>query len=266
MSILLLTNCVYLFSGSYNNISNVYSSRAANSLASALQGINPNGHNGIVFGNNDNSWTIGGGAGSDLDARPGDTFSRLNLHSRVHIDPFLPGQKFNPEHYDFGLIFTGYDSRRTAEYKLVSVQTVMVSANIEEAAVLAAPLSLGKDESWKSWQWNTHFDQQDGAVMLRPGLVGLMPQPVSALDGRFLVYEARAKDAGKVPMRLQVNWNAKKDNRFISAQIQVVYPTETWHSYSVYLVAPPGAEVGYVYANLHDDAHGEVELKSVELK
>ena len=102
--------------------------------------------------------------------------------------------------------------------------------------------------------------------MLRPGLVGLMPQPVSALDGRFLVYEARAKDAGKVPMRLQVNWNAKKDNRFISAQIQVVYPTETWHSYSVYLVAPPGAEVGYVYANLHDDAHGEVELKSVELK
>jgi hypothetical protein len=90
--------------------------------------------------------------------------------------------------------------------------------------------------------------------------------PVADLDRRWIVYTARAKDGARVPMRLQVNWHTKQDNRFLSTIIKVVYPSEAWRSFVTLLHAPPDAEIGYVYATLHDGAQGAVELKSVELK
>ena len=67
-------------------------------------------------------------------------------------------------------------------------------------------------------------------------------------------------------MRLQINWHALKDNRFIAASIEVVQVGNVLHSYSMAVRPPAGAEIGYVYAGLHDGAAGAVDLKKVELK
>jgi len=125
---------------------------------------------------------------------------------------------------------------------------------------------LGSRETWSGWQWNARPDQVEGAVKLRPGTEGWRAVPAADLDRRLLVYRARALDGTQVPLRLQVNWHAKEGNRFLSTMIRVVYPRETWHSFETLLNAPPGADIGYVYATLHDGAQGVVEVKSVELK
>ena len=266
IAVVLASNLMYLLLGSHDSISSVYSSRAANSVASSLQGVIPNGRNGIVVGNDNDSWSIGGGAAFDMGPRQGDTFSKVNLKSAVHIDPFVAGRAFDPALYDFGLAFDGFGPHRTARYRLVSVSTALVLAGVSNVDKLPVNAVLGSSDTWSGWQWSAQPNQAEGAVALRLGTEGWRAVPVSALDGRWLVYRARAKDGTRVPMRLQVNWHANQDNRFLSTIIQVVYPNETWKSFATLLNAPPGADIGYVYATLHDGAQGVVEVKSVELK
>ncbi|MBQ0720515.1 MAG: hypothetical protein KBT88_08135 [Gammaproteobacteria bacterium] len=266
IGLILAINIMYLLLGSYDSISSVYSSRAANSVAGSLLGVMPNGRSGLVVGNNDDFWSIGGGAAFDMGPRQGDTFSKVNLKSSVYIDPFVEGRAFDPALYDFGLAFNGFGPHRTARYRLVSVDTALVLAGISDVENLPVNTVLGSRDTWAEWQWNEQPNQIEGAVALRAGTEGWRALPVVALDGRWLVYRARAKSGARVPMRLQVNWHAKQDNRFLSAMIEVVYPNETWNSYVTLLKAPPGAGIGYVYATLHEGVQGVVELKSVELK
>jgi hypothetical protein len=77
ITLTLAINLMYLLSGSQDFIANVYSSRAANAVASSLQNVKLNGKNGIVVGNRDDFWTIGGGAMVNMGPRQGDTFSRV---------------------------------------------------------------------------------------------------------------------------------------------------------------------------------------------
>lgn len=266
ITVILATNIMYLLLESHDSIANVYASRAAKSVAGSLNGIIPNGRNGIVVGNNNDSWTIGGGSAVYMGLRPGDTFSKVNLKSGVNIDPFVVGQAFDVAHYDFGLAFNGFGPHRTARYRLVSVGTALILAGVSNTDKLPVNAVLGSDETWTRWHWNVQPDQVEGAVKLRAGTEGWRSMPVSVLDGRWLVFSARAKEGARASMRLQVNWHAKQDNRFLSTTIQVVYPNQTWHSYATLLNAPPDAEIGYVYATLHDGAQGVVEVQSVELK
>jgi hypothetical protein len=132
MAIILATNTMYLLLGSYDSMCNVYSSRAASSVARSLLGVMPNGRNGIVVGNNDDSWSIGGGGAIDMGPRQGDTFSKVNLKSAVFIDPFVAGRKLDPALYDFGLAFNGFGPHRTARYRLVSVATALGLAGVPD--------------------------------------------------------------------------------------------------------------------------------------
>jgi hypothetical protein len=270
---LLATNLMYLLLGSHDSMAYVYASRAANSVAGSLNGIVPNGKNGIVVGNNDDSWTIGGGSAVEellhapnMGLRQGDTFSKVNLKSAVHIAPFVARRAFDPALYDFGLIFDGFGPHRIARYRLVSVDTALVIAGVSDVDNLPPKAVLGNRETWTDWQWHVKPDQVEGAVKLRPGTEGWRAVPAADLDGRWLVYSARAEDGSRVPMRLQVNWHAKQDNRFLSTMIKVVYPNKAWRSFVTLLNAPPDADIGYVYVTLHDGAQGVVEVKSVELK
>lgn len=269
IALTLVINLMYLLLGSHDSIANVYASREANSVAGSLQNLMPNGRNGIVVGNDADLWIIGGGALIDMGPRQGDTFSRINLKSTVFIDPFQTGRIYDPAHYDFGLVFTGYDPHMIAHYRVVSASTAFVLAGVLDVDKFGLPLNnivIGNRKNWTDWKWSVHLDQIDGATQLRPGASGFRGVSAAILDGRLLVYNVRGKQSARVPMRLQVNWHTKQDNRFLSAMIQVVYPGETWKSYSTLLSAPPGADIGYVYATLHDGAQGVVELKSVELK
>lgn len=266
IAMILAVNLIYLLLGSHDSMAYLYASRAANSIAGSLLGIMPNGRSGIIVGNATDSWTIGGGSAIDMGFRQGDTFSKVNLKSAIHIDPFVAGNIFDPALYNFGLAFTGYGPHRTAQYRLVSVNTAMILTGVSDVDNLPVSAVLGNSETWSDWQWNTQPDQVNSAVILRVGIIGWRVVPSANLDGRLLVYHVRAQDGMQVPMRLQVNWHAKQDNRLLSTMIQVVYPNETWHSFAALLIAPPDADLGYVYATLHDGALGAVEIKSVELK
>jgi hypothetical protein len=264
--LILITNSIYLISGSYDSMASVYSSRAADSVASSLLDVKPNGTNGIVVGNSDDSWSIGGGAAVDMGPRQGDTFSEINLKSTVHIDPFVEGRTFDPTLYDFGMVFTGFGPHRTARYRVVSANEALILAGISSVDGLPIKTVLGDSDTWSLWQWNIPSDQIKTIISLKPGINGWLSVPATNLDNHLLVYTARATSINQVPMRLQVNWHTIKDNRFISTTIKIVEVSQTWQSYAAFFNAPPGAEIGYVYATLSDGANGEVQLKSVDIR
>jgi hypothetical protein len=266
IALILMTNVTYLMLDSYDSIANVYSSRAASSMASSLLGVEQSGRNAIIVGNSDDAWTFGGSSLSDLKLRQGAAFSRVNFRSEIQIDPFVGGRTLDAKIYDYGLAFDGFGPHRIARYRLVSVDTALILAGVESVDKLPINSVLGSGDSWLHWQWSAPPDYVEGAVKLVPGMKGLLAWPVSKLDGRWLVYRARNKEGTNVPMRLQVNWHAKQDNRFLSTMIQVVYPDKEWRSYAALLKAPLNSEIGYVYANLQDGNQGEIELKVIDLR
>lgn len=266
IGLILATNVIYLLLGSHDSIANIYSSRAAASLASSVLGVMPSGKRGIVVGNDDDSWSIGGGGAVDMEPKLRDTFSVVNLRSGMYIEPFVRGRDFDPGRYDFGLAFNGFGPHRTARYRLVSVGTALILAGVSDVDKLPVHAILGNNKTWGQWQWKVKPDQDGGAIKLFPGTEGWYAVPSVDLDRRWLVLHARTIEGIRVPMRLQVNWHARRNNRFLSTTIEVVYPSETWHSYATLLNAPPDADIGYIYATLYDGAHGVVEVNLVELK
>lgn len=258
---ILAVNLTYFFSGSYNSISSIYSSRAAHALSNGLNSVVVNGRSGIVIGNEDDLWTIGGG-----DVNPGDTFSRLNLSSEKHLTTYVIGTEIPKGEYDFGLQFDGFNHERVARYRYVSVSEAAVSLGLQDVNALPTSLVLGNSQSWNSWNWNGDYSGSEDGVKLSPHVAGFISVPVSDLQEKWIVYTAKSLGDKKVPMRLQINWHALKDNRFIAASIEVVQVENVLHSYSMAVRPPAGAEIGYVYAGLHDGAAGAVDLKKVELK
>lgn len=264
---ILATNVIYLALDSHDSMVYVYASRAANSLATSLLTVKNPGRHGIVVGNSDNSFTIGGGSEwNPANRYKGATFSAINLGSSVHIDPFIEGQTIDQNFYDFGLAFDGFGPHRTATYRWVSVQTAMTIVGALDLDTLPVKLSLGSKDNWSGWQWGSVPELVDGALQLAPGVEGRLSVPAQDLHERWLVFRARALDQLQTPIRLQVDWHAKEDNRFLSTTLRVVNPDETWGSHSTMLYAPPDAEIGYVYATLHGAANGIVEVQAIELK
>jgi hypothetical protein len=260
-----LINLIYIISSSHDSIANIYASRAANSLASSLAAIRPFGKSAIVLGNDDDNWTFGGGGNRNFESRTGSTFSKLNLSDGVQIDPYVAGRPFDPDLYDFSLFFDGFGLHRTARYRIISVDTALILGGLYNADNLPVISTIGNNEKWEDWNWTFKPVVVDGAVELRPGVEGWRGMAASELHNRWLTYRIRMKEGPGVAMRLQVNWHAKLNNRFISTTIQVVTPTDKWQNYSMQLFAPAGADIGAIYANLHEGTVGLVELQSVDL-
>ncbi len=266
IALILATNMMYVSLDSHDSMSYIYSSRNANSLASSLLAVQHTGRNGIVVGNRDDLWTIGGGSQGNPAHRKGEIFSKINLGSTIHIDPIVEGETIDQNLYDFGLAFSGFGPHRTANYRWITVETAMRMVGALDLDNTPVKRSLGSKINWTSWQWRIQPELTDGALKLAPGVEGWLAVPALELNEHWLVFRARAPDKLQTPMRLQVNWHAKQDNRFLSTTIRVVYPNEIWSSYSILLNAPPNAETGYVYATLHGEVKGTVEVQSVEIK
>lgn len=263
----LLANILYIALDSHDAKAYVYASRNANALSSALLAVQQDGTSGIVVGNKDNVWVIGGGHQTKVQRRRGEAFSLFNLGSSVKIDPLIEGERIDESLYDFALIFSGFGPHRTATYRRVSVAAALISTGEQDLDAAPTKVRLGGRDTWTNWVWSSAPQLADGVVTLKPGQDGWLSVPATQLHGHWLVYRARAS-AGQstAPMRLQVNWHTLAGNQFVSTNIQVVYPSSEWKTYSTQLFAPAGAEIGYVYATLHDGALGTVELQSVELK
>lgn len=263
---ILVTNMMYLMLGSHDSMVYVYGSRGANSLASSLLTVKNPGTNGIVAGNTDNLFVIGGGAGWNPAAtRRGETFSRINLASSVHIDPYAQGDVIDGSAYDFGLAFDGFAPHRTATYRWVTVDEAIQMAGAVELKDAPVKFSLASRHNWANWQWDTAPEFVDGALKLTAGRQGWFGVSAEDLHGNWLVVRARATDKLQAPLRLQVNWLGK-EARFLTTTSRVVNPHDTWSSYTLMLRAPPDAETGYVFATLHGEVNGVVEVEAIEIK
>ncbi len=128
ITVVLVINLIYLALGSHDSTSQVSASRSASSLAASLLGIVPNGKSAIVVGNGSDGWTIGGCCAVEAVARLGDAFSRINLKSVIHVDPFVPERDFDPANYDFGLAYDGVGPNQVARYRQVSVREAFTIA------------------------------------------------------------------------------------------------------------------------------------------
>lgn len=265
IGLVLATNLIYLALGSHNSMMYVYSSRGANSLASSLLAMKGPGKNGIVIGNPDNLFTVGGGYAWTGTARKGATFSAVNLDSSVHIDPYVEGDSVDENLYDFGLVFTGLGPSGAAVYRWVSMDIVKGMVGSLDLGNFPVKRSLGSSDTWNDWKWRSPPELVDGALKLAAGVEGRLSVPAQDLDEHWLVMRARAQDQLQAPMRLQVNWHTKED-RLLSVTSRIVTPGEAWSSYSTMLYAPPGADFGYVYATLHGEPAGVVEVQAIELK
>jgi hypothetical protein len=263
----LMTNIFYVATASYDSIYNIAGSRSARALASSLRAVAPSGLHGIVIGNVDNDWTIGGGS---ADARPGMTFSHLNLQGGLQIDPLISQRPPAWSEYDFALVYSGLGPHREAIYQTVSIaqaeNTLKPEVDGSELDKLPVQDQLGDSLNWGKWHYTTPMKAASASFRLSSRGDAWISVPAQKLTGRRLVYSARATKETAVPMRLQVNWHAAENNRFISSSIRVVALGPQWHSYSMLLYPPPGASSGNVYMSLHDGTQGEAEVQSVNLK
>jgi hypothetical protein len=270
MAWIIALNMIYILSGSNEAIANIQASRDARSLASSLQILVPEGGDGIIVGNEDeNKWGISGGAAIDMGPRPGETFSRVNLESDLRIDPFpyYPAfhADYDPATYTFGLVFVGRGPNGLADYNLVPANTALAIAGLIDPHELPTVRVLGNEKTWSSWHWKDLKTAASGNPLLVPGTEGTLE--VLAKTLRYHALEYRMRGEGKPAARLQVNWHASGVGApFISCQIIVVHPDKEWKSYFLPLNPPPEAELGEIYATLHDDSKGQVELQAVLLK
>lgn len=267
IALILATDATYLVLDSHDSMMYVYSSRGANSLASSLLALKGPGKNGIVVGNPDNAFTVGGGyQWNPANQRKGATFSAVNLDSSVQIDPFIEGDTIDQGLYDFGLALSGFGPHRTPIYRWVAVNTVLQIVGAADLDNVPVHRVLGSKDNWDTWQWRSPPEFVDGALKLAWGVEGSLSLPAQELNERWLVMRARALDDVRAPMRLQVNWHARGNNRFLSTTFRVVNPDETLNAYSTMLYAPPDAETGLVYATLHSETNGVIEVQSIELR
>ena len=267
ISLTLVVNLLYIALDSHDAKAYIYASRNANALSTSLLAIQQDGSRGIVIGNKDNIWVIGGGNQTKVPRRRGEAFSQFNLRSAVEVDPLIEGERIDASLYDFALIFTGFGPHRTANYRRVSVEAALISTGALNLDLAPAKALFGGRDKWTDWNWSSAPEIVEGVVTLKTGQDGWLSVPAEQLHSHWLVYRARAAaNPSSVPMRLQVNWHTRTENLFLSTSIQVVYPSGDWKTYSMQLAKPAGAEIGYVYATLHDGASGTVELQSVELK
>ncbi len=214
---------------------------------------------GIVLNAPDSGaqWALGGvgtWGGSD-----GYTFSRLNFNSPIQVSPGT-----SPEYdHDFGLYYTGVGSSGKPEFAYLDQQQTRW---IRQPGTIPANggLLVGGETSWGKWNWSGPPQIVNGAVVLRPGVVGTTTLPVAEIANKLIVYRARALESMPVPLRLQINWSGA-DGRYPGAFIRVVDVSQTTQNYAAWIAPPPGATQAMVYANLHDGATASVALESIRV-
>lgn len=170
-----------------------------------------------------------------------------------------------------------------AEYSMMlnapeAAERGLVYANLhdgEEAPVLLQSVhvqtrkvqGMGRGEEWTGWRWQGPVVLGAGGLLLGGDGVaeGFREMQAADLDNRLLVYRARTTTVDdSSSMRLQVNW-VDKDQKFLGATIQVVTVQGESRNYPMFVVAPPNATAGLVYANLHGPNEAGVVLESVDV-
>lgn len=254
IGILMATNLVYFAFGSHRLIVNVAASSMVDAIAGSLKTIIPTGRTGVLIDavEPDTSWVIANQSG-------GMTFSRLNLND----DVVLKTPQAAAGQFDFGLAFVGMDEWRRPRYTYLSRAGARLLLEPSSLDTVDGQRFLGKQSDWKGWAFASGIKPDDSGIILRGGLDGHLSLSRAELQGRVIIYRARALES-KASMRLQVNWT---DNRgqLVGVFIRVVEVTPQEENFASILSAPKGASQGQVYATLHDGSSGPVLLDSIRL-
>ncbi|TBR40358.1 MULTISPECIES: hypothetical protein [Dyella] len=238
--------------GGIATISSISGSRTARSLAESFSHVRPAQGEGVLIGvpEPDTGWILGG---------DGALFCRINLGGQncLHRARSYSGEPFAG--YSFGLVATTID-RTNPSYRLVG--RPMAELLLNEKPFPAQGDVLGEGAEWKGWAWSDPTMVGPEGVKLSRLADNFMNVAAARVDGRLLIYRARATEGDQVPMRLQINWS-DASGKFLGAQIVVVSITPEFTEHALFAAAPPGSAIGAVYATLHDGAKGSVLLESV---
>ena len=255
------THTAYLMLGGSTAIFNVEGSRLAASLGGAVRYAAPSGSVAVALGfrEPDVSWVVrGSNFGPVWQLAPGRLFSLANDLS-VDLMPESVVSKPLPDDA-FGLL------RTSGAERYVFLRRNQVAALLAGAsASFAHGEMLGGRNVWRDWAWSKGPIIGDEGLELMQGMHGFYTLPAAALTGKFVVYRARTQHGRPVSqMRLQIRWT-RKDGAQIGATIKVVDVGPTMQDFAMFIAPPSKADLGEVYATLHDASNSPVLLEAVRL-
>lgn len=246
----------YIGFGSLDRIASISASSTARQLGRAMDAIEFPGTAGILVAvpEPDTSWVLGGADGR--------AFCYANLSRQNCLYSSRVTDQTQRGNYGFGLMPNEIGRHGDWSYRYLprpQVALILNPGKVPEGGEL-----LGNESDWTGWTFDNVKQLTPHGVVLGRLAENFMKVESSQLDGRLIVYSARAIQGKDVPMRLQVNWHDSQ-GKFINAFIDVVKVGAKPKDHSAMLVAPGNAAYGLVYATLHDGSVGQVLLRSVRL-
>lgn len=271
MSVMLLLSAAGWAAGAYGSIYNVYESRTAQALGEGLEGLVPLGGTALMLDADQSAWALGLVGGVDV-------FSRINVRQRMHIDLYDPESSIDLCQYDFGIIRYGASATGVGKFAQLDINELVriVSGRNYQASNPAinygrctrGATDYANGRNWPEWSWSGERERVSEGVILGPAsqIVGRRTVAAENLDRKVLTYFVGTVEPGtSSKFRLQVNWTGA-GGEFLGAAIKVVEVMDNVAPYSLFLVAPKGAESGEIYANLHDDENRLVLLERVTVE
>ncbi len=274
--IILFTNIFFLASKNLNTMVQVNSSQTANSIAGALNSVSPIGHRGIIFGNPGNIWIIGGADSFTEAATIGDTFSKVNLRSKLNIEVLMPelGYKYIPDNYDFAILSNPMDNP-VFRYVPVSIAMVLGNiVNIEALPIKGKIFDKRQSDLFELGKNNFKFNS-DGNINVLSGDVRWINIPASMLKGKIIVIKIKSTNGKntasigsliKNTVSVKIDWYDINNKVLLYSTSSMIAINNTWSYQKVYFFPPNSAGFGHLYLPVTSEKDFAYEIQSIDLR
>ncbi len=240
--------------GGLQTIAQIRASKTADALASTLNTLDPPGETGamLLAAEPDTSWVLG---------KDGSEFCRLNLAGTNCLLPKARAAELAGNRIGFGLSSTAVDLLQSPRFKLVGAEIAQLALHPQQTS---GGTKLGDGNRWAGWVLGPTAKVTDQGLLVTGMGDNFLKVDAATLRDGMLVYRARSERDQASTFRLQINWHDAED-RFLSAQIEVVDTTSAPANFAALTSPPANAVYGYIYATLHDGAPTAVLIQSVSV-
>lgn len=259
LSLVIIFNLFYIFSGSINPIYNIYASRIAQNVGMSLKNFQPTGKRGIFLWEKDLDWVLGAGSKS------GHLFSIANKLNGNIIDIQPINESLLDPIYEYSVIRSGKAKNGAPIFKQISLQEsrLLLNPALKLSEVGLAENILGQINSWNNWRIPENMNLS-GEILLTENNASFVEAPAGSVDGKLLIYTAKTLSSESIPMRIQINWINKK-NEFVASSIKVVDVGPQTNDHISLFFAPEGSVKALIYASLHNNTKDRIILQKVSI-
>ena len=254
LAFLLASQLFYGVWGGLQTIASIRASQTAFALASTLNTLDPPGETGamLLAAEPDTSWVLG---------TDGSEFCRLNLSGTNCLLPKAMATRLEGTQVGFGVSSTATNLLDAPRFRLVGGDIAELSLHPQQ---FSGGTRLGDGKVWLNWVLGSSAQVTDNGLLVTGMGDNFLKVEAEKLRDAMLVYRASSQIDQPSQLRLQVNWHDAED-RFLSAQIEVVETTFTPANFATLTTPPATAAYGYVYATLHDGASTGVLINSISV-